>query len=137
MAYFGSGAAAAAAAQRRRLQLQQEEEEETMTTYDPDELAGDWEFKIVRASMPVFARPETFRRLLEEESRAGWILVEKFDNSRVRFKRRRGDRRNDAVRADNIDPYRTEFRAGFVVSANVLGIIVIIVAALAMLLFYF
>jgi hypothetical protein len=96
---------AAAAAEARRIQ----QEEEEMTTYGSDDLSHDWEFKIVRANMPVFGNSEHFNRLLEEEARAGWSLVEKFDNSRIRFKRPRAARANDATLPPGIDPYRVHY----------------------------
>ena len=101
----GAAAAAAAAAQLRM----QQAEEEVMKTYTPDELTHDWEFKIVRANRPVFRNPDTFRRLLEEESRAGWTMVEKFDNSRVRFKRPQRARFTDAQLPPDVDPYRVHY----------------------------
>jgi hypothetical protein len=58
-----------------------------MTSYTPEELASGWEFKIVRSATGGFKRTEFLQRVLEEEKRAGWTLVEKFDNSRVRLKR--------------------------------------------------
>jgi hypothetical protein len=101
-----SGAvAAAAAAQRQRI----EHEEEEMTTYGSDDLSRDWEFKIVRANTPLFGNPKHFNRLLEEEARAGWSMVEKFDNSRIRFKRPRAARTNDSNLAPGIDPYRVQY----------------------------
>ena len=95
----GASAGAAAAAKKRR------EEEEELTPYSPEELNGDWEFKIVRSSMSAFGNPRRLQRLIAEEGRAGWIFLEKFDNGRVRFKRPRSARANDA----NLffDPYRT------------------------------
>ncbi len=99
-----AGAAAAAAAQR-----QMEEEEENMTSYSREELEQDWEFKIVRANTGVFGKPAAFEKLIEEEAQAGWVLVEKFDNSRVRFKRPRSARRRDAQLPAGIDPYRTRY----------------------------
>ncbi len=99
-----AGAAAAAAAQR-----QMEEEEEQMTPYSREELEQDWEFKIVRANTGVFGKPAEFEKLIEEEAQAGWVLVEKFDNSRVRFKRPRSARRRDGQLPAGIDPYRTRY----------------------------
>ncbi len=99
-----AGAAAAAAAQRAM-----EEEEEEMTSYSREELEQDWEFKIVRANTGVFNKPAVFNRLIEEEARAGWVLVEKFDNNRVRFKRPRSARLRDAQLPEGIDPYRVRF----------------------------
>src|SRR5689334_14885346 len=96
----GAAAAAAAAAAQRLLQL----EEEEMTTYGPDDL-DDWEFKIVRANRAVFGNPGTLSRVLAEEARAGWTMVEKFDNSRIRFKRRRRARLDDAKLPHGVDPY--------------------------------
>ena len=49
----------------------------------PEEL----EYKIVRASSDIFRDSEVFRQLCEEEARAGWRLLEKLDDRRVRFKR--------------------------------------------------
>jgi hypothetical protein len=102
---MSGGAAVAAAAARRRTLL----EEEQMTTYGSDDLGHDWEFKIVRANTPVFRNPEHLNRLLEEEAQAGWTMVEKFDNSRIRFKRPRGVRLNDSTLPPGIDPYRVQY----------------------------
>jgi len=102
----GAAAAAAAAAARRRL-LEQEEEE--MTTYGPDDLTRDWEFKIVRANRAVFGNPAHLQRLREEEARAGWTMVEKFDNFRIRFKRPLQARMNDSMLPPGVDPYRVHY----------------------------
>ena len=59
-----------------------------MTAYNDKELADGWEFKILRSASGVFERPERMREILEEESRAGWILVEKFDSNRLRLNAR-------------------------------------------------
>jgi len=80
-----------------------------MTTYGSDDLAHDWEFKIVRANTGVFRNPATLHRLLEEEAQAGWTMVEKFDNSRIRFKRPRQARTRDANLSTGIDPYRVHY----------------------------
>ena len=83
----GTGDAAAAAAEQRR----QQEEEEEMTPYSQQDLSQDWEFKIVRSVTGGFKKARipaasAWRR----KARAGWVLVEKFDNSRVRLKRQCG-----------------------------------------------
>jgi hypothetical protein len=97
---MSAGAAAAAAAKRRR-----EEEEEHMTPYSPRDLAEDWEFKILRSATGAFKNPTVLQRCLAEEGQAGWVLVEKFDNSRIRLKRPAAARQNDDQCA--FDPYRT------------------------------
>ena len=101
----GAGAAAAAAAAQRERQ----EEEEQMTPYTREELDNDWEFKIVRANTNAFGKPAVFNRLIEEEARAGWQLVEKFDNQRVRFKRPRSARLRDAQLPPGVDAYRVRY----------------------------
>ena len=83
-----------------------------MTPYTRDELENDWEFKIVRAQTGAFRKPATFQKLIEEESRAGWQLVEKFDNSRVRFKRPRSARQRDGQLPAGVDPYRVQYGIG-------------------------
>ena len=91
-------AAAAAAANARQ-------EEEEMTPYSSKDLAEGWEFKILRNATGRFSDPFWLRSVLDEESRAGWLLIEKFDNYRVRLKRPVSARANDA--SLGFDPYRT------------------------------
>ncbi len=79
----GGAAAAAAAAKRRR----EQEEEEELTSYQESDLNDDWEFKIVRSMTSAFKNPDKLRQALAEEAQAGWVLVEKFDNGRLRLKR--------------------------------------------------
>lgn len=105
-AIAGANAGAIAAAAKRR---REQQEEEDMTGYAQDELTG-WEFKIVRSTTGRFRNPETVRKLREEEAKAGWELVEKFDDSRIRFKRRVEKRREDPHLG--YDPYRTTYGIG-------------------------
>jgi hypothetical protein len=67
-----------------------------MTPYSREELENDWEFKIIRSQTGAFRNQAALQKLMEEEARAGWQMVEKFDNSRVRFKRPRSARQRDA-----------------------------------------
>ncbi len=80
-----------------------------MTPYTPEELAEGWEFKIVRSSLGRFGKPAVLRRLIEEEARAGWVMLEKFDNGRVRFKRPASARQRDHLLPPDVNPYRTNF----------------------------
>jgi hypothetical protein len=100
-AITGAITAAGAAEHQRKHQG----EEELMTTYGTDDIEG-WEFKIVRAATRKFKDPEFLRQTCEEEARSGWEMLEKFDNCRVRFKRRIENRDGDQHR--DIDPYRTQ-----------------------------
>ena len=97
----GAAAAAAAAAQLKR------DEEVMMTPYQPDDLANHWEFKILRSATGAFKDPAVLKTVLEEEGRAGWMLVEKFDNGRIRLKRPPGAQTDDATLG--FDAYRTVY----------------------------
>lgn len=125
-----------------------------MTGYTPADLAENWEFKILRSSTGAFKNPERFREAVEEEAHAGWVLVEKFDNSRLRFKRSASARSADAaMRASGgggvpvgesgwgeggggggagIDPYRTTYgisdtRLAFTIVISMLGLISLLI----------
>src|SRR4051812_5095923 len=99
----GAAAAAAAAAQIRAMH----EEEERLTSYSAEELSQGWEFKIVRANTRAFRTPEVMQQVCDEEAQSGWVLVEKFDDSRLRFKRPASARNKPGM--PGIDPYRTVY----------------------------
>jgi hypothetical protein len=106
-----------------------EDEEEQLTPYDsketidpmddkvvPKDRKGNndprlvgWEFKILRSTQESFRDPLVFKQVLEEEAIAGWILLEKLDDRRLRFKRPIAMR--EVLRADLLpfDPYRTTY----------------------------
>jgi hypothetical protein len=123
--------ASAAAAVRRRM----EQEEEEMTPYQPQDLSGDWEFKILRSVTGIFGKPEKLKEALDQEAKAGWALVEKFDNSRIRLKRPTSARSGDG--ALGFDPYRThvglsEIKFSLALVALILGgTLLVILAVLA------
>ena len=83
-----------------------------MTGYSNTDLSDGWEFKILRSAMGAFDKPEQMRKAIEEEGRAGWVLLEKFDNQRLRFKRPVSARASDIGNGLGIDPYRTHFGMG-------------------------
>lgn len=126
-------AAIAAAEQQRQLA----EEEEEMTPYSSEALAEDWEFKILRSCQGRFRDPAQLSQYLAEEARAGWVLVEKFDDSRIRLKRRASARAKDATL--DFDPYRiqvglmptahTLLIVGAVVGLTLVAMVVVVVLA--------
>lgn len=125
--------------QQVTLAQQNEEEEESLTRYDTKEEAAaagvrptaqrsqspqpngtakdsskdprltGWEFKIVRAKRDLFRNPATLQRLCQEEAESGWILLEKLDDRRVRFKRPIALR--DIIKPEFLrsDPYRSHY----------------------------
>jgi len=125
----GAGGAAAASAAAAAKKRREQREEEELTKYSNDDLEG-WEFKIVRALSGKFKNKEVFRKVCDEEAKNGWELVEKFDNSRLRFKRR-VDRRAQDMHAE-VDPYRTHVgMSEKALVALILGIIAVIVVIIA------
>jgi hypothetical protein len=101
---MSAGAVAASAAAAARMRREQQEEEE-LTPYTHKDLAEDWEFKILRSVTGKFRDAAWLQSILDEEARAGWQLVEKFDNARVRLKRPASARARDATLG--FDAYRT------------------------------
>ncbi len=99
----GGALAAAIAAKRRRERMLKEEN--VMTKYNSDDLNG-WEFKIVRSAFGSFRNLEKVQQLCTEEALSGWEMIEKFDNERIRFKRRVTMRSQDSLA--ETDPYRTD-----------------------------
>jgi hypothetical protein len=130
---YGTGAwiavTAGAAAKRRKMLLA---EEEDMTQYTQDDLKNDWEFKIVRSGAAAFRKPETLSKLIEEEAQAGWVMLEKLDDSRVRFKRPRSARARDAYLPDGVDPYRTQYGALSAPTAAAVGMLIAGLVVLAL-----
>jgi hypothetical protein len=118
----GAAAAAAIAAARKR---REQEEEEKLASYDSDDLSG-WEFKIVRSELGKFRDREFVRKVCQEEARAGWEMLEKFDDNRIRFKRRVDRRAQDAHLG--FDPYRTSVgpSGGAVALIIVVGVLAVI-----------
>jgi hypothetical protein len=82
------------------------DEEVLMTSYRPDETASNWQFKIVKGTFKTAPQVEAVRK---EQAEHGWILVEIFDQNRIRFKRLVSEADNDAYREGN--PYATVSKA--------------------------
>lgn len=127
----GAGAAAAAAAAE---EARRREEEERLTNYTKEDLNEGWEFKILRSGLAL--KQERFKEICEEEAKNGWQLVEKFDQTRIRFKRPISARENDQYA--EIDPYRTNYSKGTgKVVAIILGITFLTMAIIAGIAIYF
>jgi len=69
--------------------FQLEEEEQMDAPYGSDDLSRDWEFKIVRAKHGRSSETQSTSTGCSKREAAGAglvLLLEKFDNSRIRFK---------------------------------------------------
>jgi hypothetical protein len=64
------------------------------------------EYKIVQSTTPLFTSAAKIEQVMAEESQAGWRLVEKFDNYKLRLQREISHRAND--KNLNFDPYRSQ-----------------------------
>lgn len=121
---MSAGAAAAAAAKRR--QEYEEEEEATLMNTDP---SGMVEYKILRSVTKAFRNPAFFQQILQEEGQAGWQLVEKLDDNRVRLRRSIEWRGKDGQLTQ--DPYRTQVgisdvKLVFLILGSIFGTLLVI-----------
>lgn len=106
----------------------QEEEEQRMTQYNAEDLNG-WEFKIAHSTFGRFRNAEVISRLMEEEAQNGWEMVEKFDDYRIRFKRRTDKRALHS--GGGVDPYRTNYGTSRIILPLVaVGVALALAAAL-------
>lgn len=85
------------------------------------------EFKIVRSSTNGFRGKESLRYVCEQEAKAGWVLWEKLDNQRLRFRRLISARQFDHLCSQ--DPYRTYYGMPPEVSSllSLLAVVVLLV----------
>jgi len=88
-----------AAAQTQR--LQQEEEENNP---EIDDAEDGWEYKVLKSRHAGFKDPRGLADTLAVESAAGWMLLEKLDDKRLRLQRPVSARDHDSDL--NFDPYR-------------------------------
>jgi hypothetical protein len=110
-----------AAAEREK--ARRREEEELMTGYRPDELGGNWQFKIVKGT---FKTQKQLDLVLQEQAEHGWVMVEIFDQNRIRFKRPAAEAAKDEFRDGN--PYATVSKAsgpGCTTMVLLLGVVVV------------
>jgi len=110
-----------------------EQEEEEMTTYSSEDLDANWEFKIVPSTTRAFRNADILAALLEEESLAGWELVEKLDDQRIRLKRPRDARSKDHRLPPGFDPYRTQYGSSSnpPIVATLFGLVIALVLGVA------
>lgn len=112
-----------------------EEEEMEMTKYTDKDMAEEWEFKIVRSATGTFKKLDVMQRVVGEEAMAGWVLLEKFDDKRLRFKRPMSARSKDAMLPQGVDPYRANYgisegAMGATIGLGIMGLIGVFVLIL-------
>jgi len=103
------------------------EEEENMG-YKQDELENDWEFKILRSAAGEFKKYAIVEQAKLEEAAAGWVMVEKFDNNRIRFKRPASAVDDDINLPEYIDPYKTTYgRSEGTFALSIIAVIALVI----------
>ncbi|TYQ25551.1 hypothetical protein PseudUWO311_15095 [Pseudanabaena sp. UWO311] len=108
----------------------EEVEEENLTRYESNTSSDQpkgWEFKILRTSSGGFRGRKVLNKVCTEESQAGWILLEKLDDHRLRFRRPITARDRDTN--CKIDPYRTRY--GIAESVETLTTIIVLLAIMS------
>ena len=81
------------------------------------------EYKVVQSNTPMFANTAKLKEVVAEEAQAGWELLEKLDNYKLRFQRDISHRVNDDKLES--DPYRTQVGVSSVVTYTATAIVTI------------
>lgn len=85
------------------------------------------EFKIVQSQTPIFSDTAKMHEILAEEAAAGWQLLEKQDNYRIKLQRNISHRANDGNL--KIDPYRSSVGVSSVVTYTATALFTILVVS--------
>lgn len=87
----------------------------------------DLEYKVIQSQTPLFADTAKMQEVLAEESKAGWRLLEKEDNYKIRVQRDISHRANDANLG--LDAYRTTVGVSSMVTYGVTALITLAVVS--------
>jgi len=82
-----------------------QKQEEELHNYQ--EHQKGWEFKILKTGNDGFRQYKLLKMVCEQELESGWILLEKLDDSRLRFRRPVMFRERDHLA--KLDPYRSHY----------------------------
>lgn len=72
------------------------------------------EYKVIQSQTPMFTDTAKMHEILDQEAKAGWRLLEKEDNYRIKLQRDISNRANDA--GLGIDAYRTSVGVSSVIT---------------------
>jgi hypothetical protein len=106
----------------------EEVEEENLTRYETNASSDQhkgWEFKILRTNSGGFRSRKVLNNVCAEEAQAGWILLEKLDDHRLRFRRPISARDRD--QQCKIDAYRSHYGLSEMVETWTTIIVLIII----------
>ncbi len=85
------------------------------------------EYKTVQAQTPLFADTKKMQEILLEEAKAGWDLLEKEDNYRIKLQRDSSNRSNDGNL--EIDPYRATVGVSSVLTYGITALVTMLIVS--------
>ena len=108
------------------------EEDRLLAALTQQDTAQRYEFKILHGGPNAFRGQERLQYVLEQESHAQWELAMKLDDARLALRRPRDARSRDALRGDEIDPYRTQIGSPRAIAAGavMLGVLAAVILGL-------
>ncbi len=83
----------------------------------------DHEYKVIQSQTPLFADTAKMHEILAQEARAGWQLLEKEDNYRIKVQRDIAHREKD--KELDFDAYRTSVGVPSIVTYGVTALVTI------------
>lgn len=85
------------------------------------------EYKTVQAQTPLFADTKKMQDILAEEAKAGWDLLEKVDNYRIKLQRDISNREGD--KGLDFDPYRTNVGVSSVLTYGLTALVTVAIVS--------
>lgn len=85
------------------------------------------EYKVIQAQTPLFSDSNKMHEILDQEARAGWRLLEKEDNFKIRLQRDISHREND--RNLDFDAYRTTVGVSSVVTYGATALVTLAIVS--------
>jgi len=85
------------------------------------------EYKVIQSQTPLFADTPKMQEVLSQEAQAGWQLLEKQDNYKIRLQRDISHRANDANL--DFDAYRTSVGVSSVVTYGATALLTIAIVS--------
>lgn len=85
------------------------------------------EYKVMQAQTPLFADTKKMHEILDQEAKAGWRLLEKEDNYRIKLQRDISNRDND--KNLDFDAYGTSVGVSSVVTYTATAVVTIAIVS--------
>lgn len=85
------------------------------------------EYKVIQAQTPLFSDTAKMHEILDQEAKAGWRLLEKEDNYKIRLQRDVSSREND--KNLDFDAYRSTVGVSSVVTYGATAVVTIAIVS--------